>query len=347
MAVSKSPPSKTTAGSGKGGRRPDSAAGKTGKSRARANQQRNAAKAAASRQGAPAYLWAVVALVVVAVVVFVLVAVVGGGPKQKGTAPATGGVVAAVASVPQSVLTGFDLGTSTGANAVGSLPVPTAAVSGAKGQQPLLTVDGKPEVFYFGAEFCPYCAAERWALINALSRFGTFKNLSETHSSATDVYPNTPTFSFYKSSYSSPYLVFVPVEYETNTEQPLQRPTPAESKLVSKYDTAPYVKGQSGSIPFIDFANQFIQSGANFNPGILAGMTYAEIASAMQTPGTTVGSAIDGAANYLTAAICQITNDKPASVCNQPYIPKALAQMQTAAKSSSGSSGNATPGVAG
>ncbi len=33
---------------------------------------------------------------------------------------------------------------------------------------------GKPEVLFVGAEFCPFCAAERWPLIVALSRFGHF-----------------------------------------------------------------------------------------------------------------------------------------------------------------------------
>src|SRR5256885_14415418 len=37
--------------------------------------------------------------------------------------------------------------------------------------------NGKPEGFYYGAEFCPYCAAQRWPLVIALSRFGTFAGL--------------------------------------------------------------------------------------------------------------------------------------------------------------------------
>ena len=42
----------------------------------------------------------------------------------------------------------------------------------------LLTADGKPLVLYVGAEYCPYCAAERCAMVQALSRFGTFSNLT-------------------------------------------------------------------------------------------------------------------------------------------------------------------------
>ncbi len=79
-----------------------------------------------------------------------------------------------------------------------------------------LTSGGKPEVLYLGGEYCPYCAAQRWAMVNALSRFGTFSGLTTTHSSSTDVDPNTPTWTFYKSTYTSNYLVFTPVEEYTN-----------------------------------------------------------------------------------------------------------------------------------
>jgi thiol-disulfide isomerase/thioredoxin len=78
-----------------------------------------------------------------------------------------------------------------------------------------LASGGKPEVLYLGAEYCPYCAAQRWAMINALSRFGTFTGLTTTHSSSTDSDPNTPTFTFYGSKYISKYVTFTPVEQTT------------------------------------------------------------------------------------------------------------------------------------
>ena len=58
---------------------------------------------------------------------------------------------------------------------------------------------GKPELLYMGGEYCPFCAAERWAIAAAVSRFGTLSGLHFIHSSPTDVYPSTPTLSFYKS----------------------------------------------------------------------------------------------------------------------------------------------------
>ena len=62
---------------------------------------------------------------------------------------------------------------------------------------------GKPIVLYVGGEFCPYCAAERWSPVVALSRFGTFSNLTLLRSSSTDMFPDTRTFSFAGSHYSS------------------------------------------------------------------------------------------------------------------------------------------------
>jgi hypothetical protein len=59
-------------------------------------------------------------------------------------------------------------------------------------------------VLYAGAEYCPFCAAERWALATALSRFGTFTNLGTTASAGGQEYaPNTATLSFHGATYTS------------------------------------------------------------------------------------------------------------------------------------------------
>ena len=72
--------------------------------------------------------------------------------------------------------------------------------------QPPVTVGGRPAVVYVGAEFCPYCAAERWVLVVALSRFGTFTHLGATSSSSDEVFPDTATFSFDGATYRSRYV---------------------------------------------------------------------------------------------------------------------------------------------
>ena len=184
-----------------------------------------------------------------------------------------------------------------------------------------MTDGGKPLVVYIGAEYCPYCAAERWAMVAALSRFGTFSNLGQTHSSSSDIYPNTPTLSFHGATYTSQYLAFQGVETESN--QPsgsgyatLDTPTAAQQQLLSKYDAAPYVpSNEAGSIPFIDFGNQGMVSGASYSPQLLAGKTAEQVAAALKDPTSPIAQAVDGTANAFTTLLCGLTNNQPSAVC--------------------------------
>jgi hypothetical protein len=178
-------------------------------------------------------------------------------------------------------------------------------------------------VLYIGAEYCPYCAAERWAMIAALSRFGTFNGLSTIRSAARDgsgtaePFPNTATWTFAKASYASKYLTFTPVEQFTNIPDkstggytPLMTLTAAQQALLQKYDGA-----NQGAIPFIDYGNKYMSVGASYDPGVLKGLTWSQIATDLHTPSSPVALAALGAANYATAAICGITNDQPATAC--------------------------------
>jgi thiol-disulfide isomerase/thioredoxin len=218
-----------------------------------------------------------------------------------------------ITSVPQAVL-----------NKVGAGPSGSAAVAPLKTiTGPPLTMDGKPEVLYMGAEYCPYCAAERWAMVVALSQFGKFSNLHFIHSTSTDVYAATPTLTFYQSTYTSKYVTFHPLELETVSEKPLQKATKAESALITKYT--------QGSFPFVDIGGKFIVSGAQYLPSVLGtvatpsqisknALTWAEVGSDIQNPNSAVGQEIVGAANHITAAICKATNGQPGAVCKAPSV---------------------------
>ncbi|HEY5016767.1 MAG TPA: DUF929 family protein [Streptosporangiaceae bacterium] len=254
--------------------------------------------------------------VIAVVVAFVLASSNGGSssPAPGSTAAApTGGdaasVVGQLTSVPASALDQVGAGT-TAAN-------PTSITG------PALTSAGKPEVLYIGAEYCPYCAAERWAMIVALSRFGTFSGLAPIRSAAKDgggnaePYPLTPTWTFAKSTFTSSYLTFTPVEGYTNIPDKatgfytvLQTPTAAQQALLDKYDAA-----YQGAIPFIDYGNKFLSVGASYNPAILSGLTWAQIADDLHDPTSTVAKSVLGTANFATAAICSLTDNQPASAC--------------------------------
>jgi hypothetical protein len=207
----------------------------------------------------------------------------------------------------------------------GGLSNPVKAVSP---QVAVLTgPSGKPQILYIGADFCPYCAAQRWSLIVAMSRFGTFSNLHYMTSSGSDAYPNTPTFSFYKSSYTSQYVDFVPVEYQDRTGNSLQTLTNEQQKLLSKYDAPPYTTQQNaGGIPFTDFGNQYLTVSAGYLPGSLANQSQDAIAKALSDPTAQSTRDIVGNANYLTAAVCRVIGDS-APACKVAPIPSIEQQL--------------------
>jgi hypothetical protein len=191
--------------------------------------------------------------------------------------------------------------------------------------QTALVEKAKPEVLYVGAEFCPYCAAERWSLAIALLRFGTFRGLGTIASSSTDIYPSTATLDFYGSAFTSSYLAFSAVEVANVQDQPLMSLSKTQNALVEKYDSPKYVPGltSNGSIPFIDFGNRFIQVGSSYSPALLAGMKAKKIAGNLNDHNNSVTQSIVATANQLTADICVITKEKPGKVCLSPGVESA------------------------
>lgn len=256
------------------------------------------------------------AVIVVAVGVLVGVKVLGIGRSTAQTASGTAGnsVVSGVTSVPASVLDKVGAGT---ANAF------PKAIPGTP-----LTENGKPKVLYVGAEYCPFCAAERWSTVVALSRFGTFSNLGQSASSPQDVYPSTATLSFHGSSYTSSTIAFEGVETQAEQGVPLDT-LPAEGqKLVDTYDAPPYVPKESqGSIPFVYIGGKYMISGATYSPQVLQGKTHEQIAAALSNPDSAVAQAVDGSANVITAAICATTKNAPADVCSAAGVQAAAKKL--------------------
>lgn len=248
-----------------------------------------------------------IGLVLVVVVAFIVISALRKPAKTLGTGALPTSVASQITSVPV-----------TDQNAVGTGQLPPVSQLPLQGiTDTPLTSGGKPEMLYIGAEYCPYCAAMRWPMVVALSRFGTFGPLKGVHSSSTDVYPNTATLTFYRQKYTSQYLSFVPVEHQDVKNKALQPLTKAEQALWVKYDTT---NGQQG-YPFIDFGNKAVIKGPLYIPTALAGLTWAQIASKLKNPTDPVSSDILGAANYITASICKMTNDTPATVCKAAPIP--------------------------
>jgi hypothetical protein len=230
-----------------------------------------------------------------------------GGPAiGLGAVAAPAPVQAAVSSVSQATL-----------HTVG---VPDGVVGPTKvagTPAPLVGADGKPEVLYVGAEYCPFCAAQRWSLAVALSHFGTFTGLKTTHSSVSDIYPDTKTLSFYGSAYTSTGLDFDSVELTTNQVvdgryPTLQKLSSGQQSVLDAFDRAPYTP-QPGAIPFIDIGNRFVMIGASYSPTVLQGKSAAQIASALSHPSSAIAQAVDGTANLFARAITEATGLHPTS----------------------------------
>ncbi len=223
----------------------------------------------------------------------------------------------------------------TGGSGVKSLLTPTG-----KGSTPLQGSSGKPEVFFMGADYCPYCAAQRWGIIVALSRFGTFGPLSPIQAAE----QNLSTYTFHNSSYTSQYIDFVPVEIYDNSGNALDKLSTAQQTLVNTFDAPPYVTAANkGSFPFIDIANQYVASGAFYPQTTILNMSQLDIAKQITDSTTDVSKGVLGTANYLTAAICTATNNQPATVCTAQPIP----QIQQSLPKASGSTGSNLAAFAG
>jgi Domain of unknown function (DUF929) len=290
--------------------------GKSKRKRAQSARDKAAAQRAGARRAQARRRALVVggsATAVLAAVATLLAVKLTQPPAQAAAPTADAAVAQQIASIPAATFNEVGAGTAAGLK----------TISG----QPELTLDGKPEVLYVGGEFCPFCAAERWAVAAALSRFGTLSGVHFIHSSPTDVYAGTPTLSFYKSSYASTYLAFVPVEWYS--EKPdratptgygyLQRPTPEQAAVCEKYG--------GGAIPFVDIGNRYLVTGAQYLPSALGNMTWSGVAAAMRDPSSPVARDIDGAANMITAAICKLTHGRPASISGSAGVRAASASI--------------------
>ncbi len=176
---------------------------------------------------------------------------------------------------------------------------------------PPLTDEGKPEVFFFGSEGCPFCGVDRWSLAAALARFGKFSALAPTVSSTRDIFPATHTVTFYRSKYKSSHVAFAPLEAATTFWTLLQEPTASELELLEALHVEDY--------SFTDFANEW-ETQNYANPGVIAGMSWQAIATTMAEPSSLPGQEIDFAAEIGIAQICDVDHEQPIGVCGTELL---------------------------
>lgn len=279
-----------------------------------------------TQQSGPSSAVWMLGAVAVAIVILVIVRFAlprgGAGSKQDGQ-PVAQSVLTALTTIPAST---FD---AAGVGPKGQVVTPAGGTS-------TLWKDssGKPVFMYVGAEYCPYCAATRWALVTALSRFGSFSGLEYMTSSATDVYPDTPTFTFVHATYTSSYLDFQPVEEQGPVQgQPLQSLNTQQSAYRTQYEAAPYFPGTPKGqfdYPFLDVANRYLWQGSLYDPQLFAGQLWPAISQTLHSGQGALSQTVLGGANAISAAICAVDGQQPAAVCQSTGVKAAAATLPKA-----------------
>jgi len=176
--------------------------------------------------------------------------------------------------------------------------------------------NGKPVVVYVGAEFCPFCAIERWPLIMALERFGNFTNLRYTTSAVDE--GDYASFTFVGSSYTSNYIAFRGYEDEDRSSAPLQTVPANYSAVWSNF---------GNGFPFLDFGNTYVIKASVLPfPDIIGGKNWTAILNDIATSDS-VGLQIREAANLITGVICKITQGAPVAVCSASPITSSTSSI--------------------
>jgi hypothetical protein len=272
--------------------------------------------------------WIVVGVVLIVVIVLVVVKITQPAATSSnvtaGFTPAEASVIQDATTIPTSVYNKVGIDSPTVA------VTPPVVITG----QPVLMLAGKPGIFYLGGEFCPYCAAQRWVIVTSMSRFGTFANIGNMQSSSSDVFANTPTFTFSKATFQSPYVTFQPVEHYSNVPDPstgyykiLTPFSKEQAALVKKFSTAQFNSAATG-IPFQDVGNKALFAGPSYSPGALSGLTRNEIAANLSDPTNPTTQAILSASNYMSATVCAIDGQQPSSVCTSKGVTEAASALK-------------------
>lgn len=265
------------------------------------------------------FAWGAV-VVLLAFVIGLVIYALAGPSSSAGVvhrARASSAVVSALDKIPASVFDSVGVTASAGA----ALTAPTVLT-----HQPPLESTGKPEVLFVGSEFCSFCAAERWPLIVALSRFGRFETLDNMQSAPQSVFPGIQTFSFVGTKYTSRYMAFSGVELYSDSAgrsggfTRITSLTPAQSAVVGRYVGDGQRALQPGTYPFVDIDNLAVTSTSGFSPAVLEGRSQAAIAGDLSQPHNPVGRSIVASANYLTAGICRADGGRPSSVCDSKGV---------------------------
>ena len=170
--------------------------------------------------------------------------------------------------------------------------------------------DGKPELLFIGAQYCPHCAGQRWAIVKALNQFGTFSHVTRSANDDGSI----PTFNLHGAKYRSTYVAFVHRDLEDRNHNPLDTLSLSEESIFNRLDP-------TGGIPLITVGG-YALLGDGYDLSLIQGRSFDAVQRAMQRGARSdpLVSAINGEANSITAFICHADKMQPRSVCTRPVI---------------------------
>jgi hypothetical protein len=174
----------------------------------------------------------------------------------------------------------------------------------------------KSVLLFIGAQYCPFCGAERWAIVKALGRLGTWSKLSQGNSSSgQDGFDTIPTFDLLHAGYDSSYVAFDHKDVADNAGNNLESLSSQEQSLFNRLDP-------SGSIPLV-YVDGYAMTGSGYSPAELQGKSFSGVQGQLEQNGSEAYvSDINAEANLLTGFLCKATGNRPAGVCRTAIVQR-------------------------
>lgn len=167
-------------------------------------------------------------------------------------------------------------------------------------------IDNKPALVFAGTDSCPYCAVRRWAVVKALSAFGTWSHLKKM------VFMST--FDLASSHYHSPYVAF--------------KYTSMEELRLTQREARELLKGNPYGGTLWLLAADRNTANTNLDPALIEKFSFTSVREQLRngTP-STLTHEINAEANALTAIMCHADGMQPQSACERPVIKHAAARL--------------------
>jgi hypothetical protein len=300
----------------------------TASGRARGARQASRGRTHSRNARAAGRPWGLISAVGGIVAAFVIVVIV------LATLPSSLKQDVAVSPVPASLMTSITSVPSSTLKAVKGGDISNSPLNIPASYKPVaLSSNGLPEIAFVGAEYCPYCALQRWSLVIGLSPFGTWSDLHLIRSSVYDSPSNLPTFTFaYGAKFTSKYVAFSSHELQSNVSinkngSPYKSLQSVGGTVATAFTTIDTTQGY----PFLDYAGKFVQLGSeatSADVAALEGLSWNQVAQQLRNPKSVVAKEVLGGASYVTAATCLVTGQKPGATCNRPYIQTLEQQLE-------------------